>query len=388
MPPPHTPPLSAPALSYLRLRWRWSAQALREGFWRRRRQAGVLAALLAGCAGDLPSAWASLQSALVFSVWPLARWSSGGHLGPWLGGLLLQTTLGALQALAFFPWLWSPAWRTQDHALPIPPSTRWRADAALVALTQLPWALAQAAGSALLLAQQPAWLSGAGRGLWLGGLGLAQLAAVLVATAALARWRRAPRGRWPGPSARPMAVAASRRPLRWQQALLWQPLWRGAARPLARAGLLQAVGLALCAGTVALGRQAAPWALSAFTLLALLGLPRLGRLSQAHLQPLLDRAARELPLSGQTLERGRRLQLLWPAAAGATVLLGVLLAGPLPLSTWRPGVLAAWALWMLPALWWQTAPASPDPAARTSGGVLLLLVGLALATDTLKESPK
>ena len=176
MPPPHTPPLSAPALSYLRLRWRWSAQALREGFWRRRRQVGVLAALLAGSAGNLPSAWASLQSALVFSVWPLARWSSGGHLGPWLGGLLLQTTLGALQALAFFPWLWSPAWRTQDHALPIPPATRWRTDAALVALTQLPWALAQAAGSALLLAQQPAWLSGAGRGLWLGGLGLAQLA--------------------------------------------------------------------------------------------------------------------------------------------------------------------------------------------------------------------
>jgi hypothetical protein len=381
MPQPQTPP----PLSYLRLRWRWSAQALREGFWRRRLQAGALAALLAGCAGDLPSAWASLQSALVFSVWPLARWSSVGHLGPWLGGLLLQTALGALQALAFFPWLWSPAWRTQDHALPIPPATRWRADAALVALTQLPWALAQAAGSALLLAQQPAWLNGTGRGLWLGGLGLAQLAAVLAATAALARWRRAPRGRWPGPSARPMAVAAPRRPLRWQQALLWQPLWRGAARPLARAGLMQAVGLALCAGAVALGRQAAPWALSAFTLL---GLPHLGRLSQAHLQPRLLQAARELPLSGQTLERGRRLQLLWPAAAGAAVLLGVLLAGPLPLASWRPGVLAAWTLWMLPALWWQTAPASPDPAARTSGGLLLLLVGLALATDTLKESPR
>ncbi|WP_022979997.1 hypothetical protein [Ideonella sp. B508-1] len=70
------------------------------------------------------------------------------------------------------------------------------------------------------------------------------------------------------------------------------------------------------------------------------------------------------------------------------MLLAVLLAGPLPLSTWRPAVLAAWVLWMLPALWWQTAPASPDPAARTSGGLLLLLVGLALATDTLKESPK
>jgi hypothetical protein len=42
---------------------------------------------------------------------------------------------------------------------------------------------------------------------------------------------------------------------------------------------------------------------------------------------------------------------------------------------------------MLPALWWQTAPPRRIRA-RTSGGLLLLLVGLALATDTLKESPR
>jgi hypothetical protein len=59
----------------------------------------------------------------VFSVWP---WPAGAASATWApGGLLLQTALGALQALAFFPWLWSPAWRTQDHALPIPPATRW-----------------------------------------------------------------------------------------------------------------------------------------------------------------------------------------------------------------------------------------------------------------------
>lgn len=295
MPQPHTPP----PLSYLRLRWRWSAQALREWLWRRRRQAGVLAALLAGCAGDLPSAWASLQSVLVFSVWPLARWSSAGHLTPWLGGLLLQTTLGALQALALFPWLWRPAWRTQDNALPLSPATRWRADALLVGLTQLPWVLAQMAGGLLLLAQQPAWLTGPARGLWLTGLVLAQGLAVLAGTAGLARWRQAPRGRWPQGVARRSAVSAHRPALRWQRALLWLPLW-----------------------------------------------------------------------------------------AGAAVLLEVLPAGPLPLASWRPGVLAAWALWMLPALWWQTAPASPDPVARTSAGLLGLLLGLALASDALKESPR
>ncbi|WP_374588816.1 hypothetical protein [Ideonella dechloratans] len=365
MPPPHTPPPSAPALSYLRLRWRWSAQALREWLWRRRRQAGVLAALLAGCAGDLPSAWASLQSVLVLSVWPLARWSSAGQLTPWLGGLLLQTTLGALQALALFPWLWRPAWRTQDNALPLSPATRWRADALLVGLTQLPWVLAQMAGSLSLLAQQPAWLTGPARGLWLTGLVLAQGLAVLAGTAGLARWRQAPRGRWPQGVARRSAVSAHRPALRWQRALLWLPLWAGPARPLARAGLQQAAGLALCAATVGLGR-----------------------LSQAHLQPLLLQAARELPLQARRLERGRRLQLLWPTAAGAAVLLGVLLAGPLPLASWRPGVLAAWALWMLPALWRQTAPASPDPVARTSAGLLGLLLGLALASDALKESPR
>jgi hypothetical protein len=125
-----------------------------------------------------------------------------------------------------------------------------------VALTQLPWALAQAAGSALLLAQQPAWLNGTGRGLWLGGLGLAQLAAVLAATAALARWRRAPRGRWPGPSARPMAVAAPAAALAAGPAVATAVA--GAARPLARAGLMQAVGLALCAGAVALGARPPP----------------------------------------------------------------------------------------------------------------------------------
>ncbi|WP_374429499.1 hypothetical protein, partial [Ideonella dechloratans] len=166
------------------------------------------------------------------------------------------------------------------------------------------------------------------------------------------------------------------------------PLWAGPARPLARAGLLQAAGLALCADAIGLGRQAAPWALSAFTLLALLDLPRLGRLSQAHLQPLLRQAARELPITERALERGRRLLLLWPTALGAAVLLGVLLIGPLPLTVWRPGVLTAWALWMLPALWWQTAPASPDPVARTSAGLLGLLLGLALASDALKESPR
>lgn len=116
----------------------------------------MLGVLLAGSAGDLPSAWASLQSVLVFCVWPLARCSSGSHLTPWLGGLLLQTAPGALQALALFPRLWRPAWRAQDNALPLSPGTRWRADAALVSLTLMPRVLAQLAGSLLLLAQQPA----------------------------------------------------------------------------------------------------------------------------------------------------------------------------------------------------------------------------------------
>lgn len=217
---------------------------------------------------------------------------------------------------------------------------------------------------------------------------LAQGLAVLAGTAGLARWRQAPRGRWPQGVARRSAVSAHRPALRWQRALLWLPLWAGPARPLARAGLQQAAGLALRAAAVGLGRQAAPWAPSAFTLLALLGLPRLGRLGQAHLQPLLLQAARELPLPARRLERGRRLQLLWPNAAGAAVLLGVLLVGPLPPTSGRPGVLAAWALWMPPALWWQTAPASPAPVARTSAGLLGLLLGLALASDALKESPR
>jgi hypothetical protein len=115
MPQPHTPP----PLSYLRLRWRWSAQALREGFWRRRLQAGALAACWPAAPVTCPVPGPACRARWCSASGP---WPAGAASATWApGGLLLQTALGALQALAFFPWLWSPAWRTQDHALPIPP---------------------------------------------------------------------------------------------------------------------------------------------------------------------------------------------------------------------------------------------------------------------------
>lgn len=373
MAPPPSPPLSYGALRRL-----WSAARLRDLLRRRRTQLLLALAVPSALGGDLSTAWQVAQSLLMAVVAPLSHG---------LAGTAAQGLLTAAWAGACLRWVWNPAWRDSEAALPLPARTRVQADLALLAWALLPWWTLQGAGLALTLWHRAAGL-GAAQGATLGaavllsqGLGLAAGLALLHR----ARQRHAGRRR---PAAAPPARPPRTRPQGWRQALLWQPLRSGHAPALRREGLLQTAMLVAAAATPLLGGVGPRGAAALLSLLALLGLPRLNRHSGVELSPRLAAAATTLPLDGPRLEAARRRLLLVPALLGllAGAAMAVALSRADPALAWRPLPLLAWLALLLGTLWRLSAPPPPDPMDNAPWNGLSAVAVLALAGEIL-ESP-
>jgi hypothetical protein len=310
-------------------------------------------------------------SALVHSAGALAAWVVlplfAAAARPWtlvLAGLA-QCAAGVMLLWGMRPLLWPTRWALAERALPISPAQRLRSDLAVVALALVPLMAVEALGAATLFTQDPALLH-EHRVRALLALALARGASVLGGVALLqglrrsaglpgkgwranwqANWRvgLAQRVRWPRRPAASVvepAVRPTARPVPWNRALLWWPLWRGPARRTGAAGCW--AGLALCvpAGLL-LALPASPgWVLAAFSTASLLALTRIVALARLELAPLFA-ACVALPLPALRLERARALLCLAPLLPGVVALLGALLAGP-DRAIVRPAVLGLYGL--------------------------------------------
>jgi hypothetical protein len=343
----------------------------------------VIAACIAGIGAPALAVW---------SVLPLF-WSLGQPLlaAP---ALWLYATGGALLLWAARALLWPLDWAEAERALPIPHAQRVMSDLEVVTVALLPLALLFAAGTTVLLAQDPAWLrpqrslavlvlllalAGAA-GLAVAGLLWLRQAAVRSAARPAARVRAGRAHAGPGHAGqlhagRTTPAAAGR--CRWPWALLWSPLWRGVARRTAWAACAAAVALVAVATATGVWPSQARWGMAAFALLALVAVSRVNALARLELGPLLAQSA-HLPLAPAGLERARAAVALAPAILALMVLWGATaFVAVRPLVWWAFVVVSC-------ASWWVEARARPhDDATQGARWLVSLAFGVALGSESV-----
>lgn len=364
------------------MRSRWCLAALR-AFLKRWGVYLAMAGLAfgAGATGGL----AAVAAVAAWTVLPLA-WvvAQAGWTPSSLGLLLVVPALQAATSVALLralrPLLWPEAWRDSEAALPLAPQDTLRSDLRVSALALSLWWAVQAVGLTHLVAQRPPWLRQAGLTaalVWVFSQGLGWTLGLW----GLQRARRpvVGRGRRAGPSA---SVSLPTR-MAWWQALLVLPPVRGVARNLGGWWLASLVLLALAPCLLWWQPGWAPGGWAAWSLAALASASRLNHLGQLQLEPLLDEASRVLPLDRRALHRTRRLLLLVPAASTAAGLLGVALLGP-GAGSFRPGILATWAVVASVSLWWASGPPPRQPDEAALRWLLSLVVQLALCTELVQ----
>jgi hypothetical protein len=358
-----------PVLNYHAMRLRWCGQALR-AFVRRWGFYIVIAAVAVSAGADgVLTILAALAAALVTPLFAAAA------NGPWLlPAALAQTGAGAMLVWALRRLLWPPHWGDAERALPLRQGVLWRSDASVVALVLLPlWGLA-AAGTAVLLWRDPAWLHPV-RGRAVAALLAANAGTVALGAALLQRQRRAGVGA-AGTLVRRRAAALVAR-LGWPSALLWLPLWRG---PAQRSGRVLALGgLALCMlGLVMRGwPPLVPWVLATLALGLLVVVTRAHALAGQEFAAL-EAACPALPLHPLALSRARRAACLLPVLPA----LGGALAG-LPADGVRVPVLVAYLLACAGSAAAEVLSAPADPAAKASRWLVSLVLCICLATEVM-----
>ena len=293
-------------LGYHSMRMRHCRAALLEFLRRWSVYLVVGAAVLAvgGSAGG-----AALAAAVAWSVLPLFRAVSAGD--GVVVTIALQATLGAWVVLGLRGMLWPKRWALAERALPISRPHVLGSDVVVVLWSLSPLFLVYAVGAGVWVGRDPAWLHG-DRGLAFMALALVVAGSVASGVIGLHVLRREPgrngrsrsaqrslpgvRGHGPRTSAAPA--------LSWPRAVVWMPLWRGAARR---------TGRALCVGTAALVTpavatmvwpDAASWWLAGHAVIAMSVIGRLRSLSHAELEPLRV-ASLSLPIVQASMLRRR-----------------------------------------------------------------------------------
>lgn len=354
-----------PALSHLTyrsLRRQHCVEELRSAL----RRWGIYLAITAAVAGVGAPALAA--GAVLPLFWSLSH-----------GGWAILTTLGYVLALGLMLWsvrrlLWPVQWSEVERQLPIPTRQILLSDLEVIVLAMSPAAIVLGAGTAVLLAQAPAWLRG------MEGPVLLSLVVVLSGSVAtgivgLQLLRRpislSSRGRG---SARVLrATASSAR--HWAWALVWAPLMRGAAPRVAWTWWVCVASLLFTAALPSLGKASGSACLMMFSALALVFTTRLSALSEQELVPL-HVACRMLPLNGSALVRARALLCLSPAVVGLSFWLPTLIT-----NTGRPVVLMLFITISLGGWLWQTLMPIRDPAHNGARWLLTFAVGLAFASE-------
>lgn len=328
-----------PTLRYGAMRLRWCGLALKAFIARWGTYVLVTGLVMsAGVAG-----WEQVLQAIA-AVLVLPLFSASQHGWLLVPATLAQAVTGAAAVWGARSLLWPPQWAESERALPLPRDETMRSDLLVVLLALTPLMLLYAAGTASVLAQDPAWLRPT-QGRALAALGLAALLSLGIG-AALLRWQRGYVAG--GAAARPEQgsdVPAVSEPnvLSPWHALILLPLWRGPARRTGVTLLSGSASLVLVAALPgALGWPAGwPWVLAAWAAIALLAATRIRHLARLELTELLQACA-GLPLDLRTLCRARSTLGLLPLLPGlAGVLISIAIAPPNGL---RPTMLLAWAV--------------------------------------------
>lgn len=349
-------------LTYRDLRRQQCGEELRSAL----RRWGIYLAITAAVAGVGAPALAA------WSVLPLF-WSLS-HIG-WT----ILTTLGYVLVLGLMLWsvrrlIWPVQWAEVERQLPIPMGQVLLSDLEVIVLAMSPAAIVLGAGTAVLLAQAPAWLRGMEGPVLLslmvvlsgsvaaGIAGLQLLRRPLLLTS---RWRRSARVR--------RATAASAR--HWAWALVLAPLLRDAAPRVAWAWWVGSASLLLTAALSALGKVSASACLMMFSALALLFTTRLNALVGQELVPLHN-ACRMLPLDGSAVARARAMLCLSPAILGLSLWLPVFMTNPV-----RPVVLMLFVAISVGGWMWEILIHIQDPTHRGARWLLSMAFGLAFASE-------
>jgi hypothetical protein len=339
--------------------------------------------LVLGSSGN--GAIAAMEGMTGWSVLPLMRASQEPIW--WMPLVAAAHSLaGAVIIWGLRPVLWPRSWTEAENALPIDPRERRRTDLLVVTLGLLPLFGAYVAGALVWLGNSPPWMHG-GWTLAFFGLATSMLLSVGWGALILGSMRRSPRVVAAKRVQKTRIATASQR-LSPITALVVLPLLRG---PAGRAGrLLAASTLALLLVDAALAHWTglAAWWLAGFAALAFALTTRLNAVITADLAPV-HLACAPLPLSMQMLLRARRAAALLPQLIGQAALLAALVPSR---HSVRPAVLAAYMLAAVAGAAHQViattsidGPREQDPANRVSVWLFILVLLVALASETIRN---
>ncbi|HWI80419.1 hypothetical protein [Ramlibacter sp.] len=347
---------------YRSVRLRYCRSALR-AFQRRWFASMVVALAVAGIGGPAMAAGVVLPL-----YWALAH-------GSWIWAAVLgYAVAGGGLVWAMRPLLWNPQWAQAERALPIRRRDQLLSDLQVVAFGLTPLTLLCAAGTAVIVSEDPGWFRPLRTGA-LVALSIAVLASAVVGVALLqylrcasadARQRSAPRA-----GAADGAVAT----VPWAAALVWTPLVRGPARQTRRALVRDTLALLLpCAGSALWSAHAGWWA-AGYSALSLVAVSRCSAIARREFAALLP-ACLALPLDIAILRRIPSAIALLPALVTMPMLVAQLFTSPA-----RAAVVWAYAAasitgWTVEAFIVQT-----DPAAKAARWLVTLALGVALASE-------
>lgn len=350
------------------MRVRYSATAL----WALTRRWGAFVAVFAALLGSYAG------QAIGWPALPLF-WAVSLPALPGLAVVLAHALIATLLVWALREALLPRRWMEAERALPLARAEAWAADAAVVALTQLPLGLLYLTSWISWRLHAPAWM----RGLWFSSA-LALLASSLlglVLGVLLLRWRRQPlywRGQLPS-----IATAASKPPPVWV-ALLLIPLWRGPARALGLWLVACFTTLLLCLQQAWLAPEQLRWWLAAYAGITLLSASRGLTLARRDLQALAD-ASLPLPLRPRAWHHAQHLLALAPALLAWPLLVAMLMLGPWSLAPLAgPLFLAAGLAAPVLTLYLPAASGRAGDEVRAARWLLFLTVWIVLATECLK----
>lgn len=370
-------------LSYGQMRLAWCRAAMRSLIQRWGVYVVVGLMVLSGGGQHALAAMAALAGWTVLPLLQAAQHSVWSALATALGYGLV----GAMLVWGLSPVLWSRQWALAERALPLDQGARRRSDVTVVVLGLTPLFGVYVAGAVVWAAQAPTWL----REVWGQALVLLGASAALSVSlgVGILEWRRSlpatslstlPRRHTAlKPQGRQIVSVAS--------ALFWLPLRRG---PALRSGRFMLMCL-LAFLTGALGLAYAPhlangW-LAAFAALAQILTTRLYVLLRTELGPL-HTACAALAIPPDELRRSRQALALCPTLLGTVLMVCTLLSQRVEV---HPAVFTAYALavlgsntaLVLAAPSRPGAPQTEGSAARISWWLLVLVIQVALASESL-----